>query len=498
MEYARGIINNYFSVAGAQAISAPLSLLYLSLITRLMGPVNYGKFALFLASFQFFYTLLLNWMRNATIRFGSEEFTIGNKLNKIFSAQILVFLITLSFTLIVVFILRHRIAYFTGLAPNIYIYVMLFMVSYAFFDFICQLLQASHHMPRYALSLITRQCIILGLVVLIYRFEIGLNPAHLISIEMLSYYSVILFSISPLFKGRYLEPVVFEKKIFKDILRYSWPIMILCGLGYFSLWADTVLIRLFLNFESVGRYEAANRLMQYILNLLLPISIIAFPVAVSIKSKGRDDLIHKYAQRIIPQASFFWGLFITILMFGAGGIFRVIFGNQYTGSVLIFRMLLAGLAFQFLAIMYTAILQSYDFNRELVYILLIAVIINLSGNLLLIPKIGIIGAASSKSLSFMASGLLYMYRSIKCVSLKGDSYKNSILFLTFPLLLLPTFYLTDSPLLICLFTLTCIIIPFLFAKRIKLFTKEDGDLIKELNMPGYLKLAIVKTYKILY
>jgi O-antigen/teichoic acid export membrane protein len=497
-EFAKGIINNYFSVAGAQIISAPLSLLYLSLVTRMMSPLNYGKFALVLASFQFFYTVFVSWIRNATVRFGSEEFTRHNKLNKIFAVQFSALSFAIIFVSFLIMIYKKNIAEFTGLTTGIHLYILIYLVFYAFFDLACQLLQSSHQIQRYGLSLVIRQCLILGLVILFFVLKIKLTPLSLISVETLSYLALLLFVVYPLFRSGYLRPVVLNKGVFFDVLKYSWPVMILYVLGYFSSWADTLLIRMFLTFESVGRYEVANRLMQYVFNLILPISIIAFPTAVSIKSKGRDDLIYKYAQRVIPQASFFWGIFIMLLMLGSGLIFKFVFGSQYSGSILIFRILLIGLSFQFLSVMYTAILQSYDFNKELVFIALVTVILNLSADLLLIPKIGITGAALSKAASFVICGLLYMLRSIKCAKIEGENYRNSVYFLALPVVVFACFIFTANFFIAVFVTLLCVVISYSFAKRINLFTEADTHLVRQLDMPEYLKSFIVKMHKGFY
>lgn len=495
IEFARGILSNYFSVVGAQAISIPLSLLYLSLITRIMGPVNYGRFALFLASFQFFYTIFINWIRNSTIRFGSEEFTKQNTLNRIFSTQVLVLSAVLCFVISLAFIFKKNITTFTGLSTDIYLYLVVYLIFYTMFDFICILLQVTHQMQRYGLSLVVRKCIMLSLVILLLAFKMGLTPLGLVYIEIVSCFAVTLFAVSPLWKGRYFFPVVLSKQFFSDIVRYSWPVMILYVLGYFLLWADTLFIRLFLNFDSVGQYELANRLMQYVSSLIFPISIIAFPMVVSIKSKGREDLIVKYAQRVIPQVSFFWGIFMMFLMLFSGILFKVAFGSQYLNSVLIFRVLLIGASFQFLSVMYVSILQSYDLNRELLLVAAVAVVLNLSGDVLLIPRIGIMGAAFSKSVSLVAAGLFLMSRSLKCVNIKGGNYKDFLVFLTLPLLLFVLFLFVHTFPAMIVLTMILIVLSYFFVKHSSLFMQEDIDLIRQLKMHPYLKLAITKIYR---
>lgn len=496
-KFVKGIVNNYFSVAGAQLFSIPLSLLYLSLVTRTIGPVNYGKFALILASSNFFCTIFVNWVRSATIRFGTEEFTKHNKLNKIFYVQVLILFAVVLFACSLVFIFRNNISHFTGFTGNVYQYVILYLISFAFFDFICQLLQATHQMRGYGLGLILRQCVLIGMAVFFIIFKFGLSPVLLIIIEAISYLAVGILAIFTLSKKSYFTPATLSKDTFFSILKYSWPMIIIFGLGYFSLWADTLLIRLFMNFNSVGMYQAASRFTQYVSNLIMPVSIVAFPMVVSIKSNGRDDLIHKYAQRIIPQASFFWGIFIILLMLCAGLIFKVVYGSQFMGSVLIFRVLLIGLSFQFLSIMHGGMLQSYDFNRTLLYIALITVLLNLSGDLLLIPRMGIIGAAFSKAFSFIVCGLLYMHKTITRLGIGGNNYKNSIFILAIPALLLISFLFTDNFSVTFICALICIIILYVFVKQIRLFTNDDADKIKQLNMPQYLKSFIGRIYDVL-
>lgn len=495
-EFAKGAVKSYFSVAGAQFFSVPLSLLYLSLVTRNTGPVNYGRFALALAAFQFFYTLCVSWLRSATIRFGAEEYTKHNKLSVIFCVQVVVLSFVVAVSSLLIFILRKNIVDFTGLEQPVVTYLMVYLVVYSGFDFMCQLLQAVNKMHIYALGLVLRQAAVLILFSLLIMLNSSISPLNLILIESFSCLLISAFLAFSIFKRRYFMPLRFDAKMFSQSLRYSWPMMILFALGYSMLWADTLLIRHFLNFESVGRYEAANRLMQYISNMILPLSIVAFPIAVSIKSKGREDLIHKYAQRIIPQSSFFWGIFIILFMLGSGFIFKVIFGPQYTISVLAFQILLIGLSFQFLSVMYSAVLQSYDLNHELVYIAAVSVALNLSGDFLLIPKAGIIGAACSKSVSIIVAGLLYMHRSIKCVHIQGKSYKDSTFFLSLPLFTMAgIFIFPGSPFYSYIFAACCVTASIYFIKKRRVFTAEDINFIKQLTLPGFVKSGIESIYK---
>lgn len=491
----KAVVNDYFIVLGAQLISAPLSILYLSLVSRIMGPGDYGRFALFLGATQFFFCLFINWMRNASIRFGTEEFTKFNKISDIFCVQSVILIASASLSLMSVLIFKEKIASFIGLGNGIHLFLIMFLIAYAISDFFAQFLLATHQIKRYGVSIVIRQCFILAMVIFVFMQKRNLTPFTLVYIELASFLIVALFVAQPFIRGSYLNAPALKKDLFSDVFVYTWPIALHVIMSYFLLWADSLLIRTFLDFASVGKYEIANRLIQYVSNLIMPISIISFPIAVSIKSSGREDLIFKYAQRIVPQISFFWSIFIIFLLILSKHIFNFIFGSQYNSSILIFNVLLMGLSFQILSVLYTSLLQSYDLNKTLLFITAITVCVNLAGDLLLIPRIGILGASISKAASLTLCGLLYMSKAIIGVRVKGNSYRYSLFFLIFPLLLLGLFTIFDKAIARLLFTLAAFAILYLTAKNANIFNKTDVELVQQLQIPDYLKTAIQKIYR---
>lgn len=494
MKAVRDVARSYLGVFVAQLISMPLSLLFLTLIARKMGPADYGSYALFLSAAQFFFCIFISWNKSASIRFGAEEFSNTNKINKTFSTQLLIVSVSITLMLICVFVFKGKFAEFTGLALPVY-FLGAYLIFYIAFDFLIQFLQATQRMNIYAVSLVVRQVVALSLVLLVYLGIHQLTPLLIISVEIVSYIVLAVFITLILLKWDIICLLRPDRKSIFVTLKYSAPLIMHVGLGYFILWMNMLFVRIFLNIVDVGLYGAADRMITYISNIIMPISIVGFPVIVFIRSRNRAELIDRFRVRIIPQLTFFWVFFIMLLMNFAQILFKGIFGVAYISAAVAFEILLLGLCFQILPVLYTGVIQAYDLNKKMVAITFVTVLVNLALSLLLIRPLGIIGASLAKSTAWVITGLLYLFVSIKYVPVKNSRYRLSLSFLFFPLILSVYFFFSRQLAGRSIVTLIALVFLCLIAKLGKAFARNDIEIIENLYLPKFIKSCVLVIYR---
>lgn len=491
----RDIIYNYSTVVMAQFLCLPIAIFYTSMVTRMLGPEKFGHLTFFLAIVQFYFCVFANWSRSSIIRFTSEAFAKAKDTKGIVGSQLLISFGSFILAVLIIFLMRAYLKGMLYLGANAYLWIILYLAAYISSDFILQFLRAQHRIRAYAGALILRQSsslVFFALMFIILKLEAEVS--HVIILEVMSYLLILIIFMFTAFSRRSLS-LIFSgtKKKIKEMLWYSWPLIITVILGYGMAWLDTWVIKFFLTYTSVGEYGVANGLIELISNAIMPLSIIGFPLMVSLKAIEKNALIHTFATKIVPQLCFFWSLIILFLIFASKIIIYLMFGKAFLPSVTPFQILLIGLCFQILPVLYTSILLSFDRTQRVVLIAFIALAVNLFLDLILIKKYGISGIAVSKTCALIVCGLLCQRSALRCLGEKNNSY-GFYAFLLIPpgaILVLHIFKQSQLGFLSVLFL--CIL-AILIGKKSGIFSEEAWLFWERIKMPNSLRCLYREVY----
>ncbi len=481
---------DYFSILGSQAIALPLSLIYISLIARLFGPEKWGIVTLFMGIVQLLFASGISWTSGSIIRFGKEEFIKQGHLRKTVSARVFIFVICSVILFSVSFALRKTITGYIGLPERDFGLIFAMVVVYAAADHLTWTLKAAGGMKRFAMSSAIRQFALIVFILTLFILPIARSVYTIINFEIFSYLAVIIFSLFSL-KFSYYFPLELDFARVKDILVYSWPSAFIFLLGYASSWMHIYFINYFLAPYYVGMYQVAYRLMEYISTPLMAVTFLGFPLLMSVKAQGRQDLILLYIKRITPQVALFWGIVISAIMVVSNFIIGLLFGNVFAEAAMPFLILLLGLGFQVLSTMYTSIFAIFDWLVYNLVIMLIMCIINFFGDFMLIPVLGIKGAAVATSVSYAVAAVLYLFIANKLMSLRANSA------LSYPVLPVLSFLacLTVRQVYLRALIVAGLILMFIFiSKQKKAFAQNDTAFLEKIEMPHFLKGWIRRVY----
>lgn len=171
-------------------------------------------------------------------------------------------------------------------------------------------------------------------------------------------------------------------------------------------WTDTLLIGAFLTPEAVALYEVAWRLSAVGSLVTNPIVSVLYPRFAEVVGAENHDEIRAYVQK----ALFYLSAPMIALLAGAVALgpelVTVLYGAAYAGAYVPLLVLLAGrLPYSFARIT-TMVSYSYDRDRGVTSASVAAGLLNAAVNALLIPLIGIVGAAVGSLLSFSVLVLL--------------------------------------------------------------------------------------------
>ena len=218
----------------------------------------------------------------------------------------------------------------------------------------------------------------------------------------------------------------FNFKLIKNILRQGWPFTLLVGFSAIYNRIDVVIITALKGYEQTGYYTAAYKIFDLLGFFPAVVSYTLFPffsglMAKQAISEVRENL-EKYLRLMVAGAlpMAVGGMLLSAKLMG------LVAGPSYAESAPVLAILIWAPAILFIYIPVNSLVISQQTTKA-VAITGVNVIVNIVGNLLLIPHFGIKAAACMTVVSESLQGIFYFY----------FVHKNITLFRFLPILYKP-------------------------------------------------------------
>jgi O-antigen/teichoic acid export membrane protein len=484
---------DYLSLTVSRFILIPLEFLSIILTTRILGAEKYGAVALFISLVQLIFTWGINWTSSSVVRFGKEEFVLTASMRKVFGSRTVLLILCILISLFLFFFLRHPVFGFIGWKGEKFGLIALMVIGFSINNHINYLLQAFGLFRQYSFVPIIEKLSYISILGIVFFFSNGVGMSLIIELMIVAKLIAILFG-GLFLKGKPLTPLTTDWKTLKNIFLYSWPFFFAFSSGYISDWFDLFVIKYFLALKDVGIYQAAYQGMASIGLSLMAITSITFPIITALKTTEREESIRRYLIRVAPQIVLTISLVITLLMLLATPrIIGFIFGRDFTKSAFPLLTLMLCNALMGISVIYSSILVSYDLTKEVTIISIIMAAINLGLDILLIPRIGMIGAAIATVISYGFSSTAYLLLGNQ--RLKINQYRSLFClipaFLGFAVcMIIPVFW--ERFLLIGFIW----VLSFVVASMKDIFLMEDLTLLEKIHIPLFLKEMIQSIFRL--
>jgi O-antigen/teichoic acid export membrane protein len=205
-----------------------------------------------------------------------------------------------------------------------------------------------------------------------------------------------------------------EKETADESLRYGIKVMLGSIIQFLNYRADILIIGYFLTQTEVGWYYVAVLVAERLLFLTQATATILLPAASSSeKQMEKTPLLSRLNFTVVLAGSILIGII-------AYWIIPFLFSANYSNSVLPLVLILPGIISLSVSKLISADLAARGLPQYSTYVSILNFILNITLNLILIPSLGIPGAAISSSLSYSAALILqaYYYKKISSVPLK--------------------------------------------------------------------------------
>jgi O-antigen/teichoic acid export membrane protein len=231
-------------------------------------------------------------------------------------------------------------------------------------------------------------------------------------IYMLFIFKYILELVMYILKYKYFPKIIcFQFKFLFKTIKFGFIPMLISILILFNYNIDVIILKKYVSFYDIGIYSTGVTLAK-----MMWIIPDAFK-EVLFNRTAKEDCLAEINKGIKFNLFFSFITILAIVIFGKD-ILSILYGNEYINSYFVTIILLLGsipmIFFKLLNTLYT----SNGKQKVVLFILILAVALNVILNFATIPHIGIMGAALSSVISYMICGILFLIVYIKDYKVK--------------------------------------------------------------------------------
>lgn len=373
-------------------------LIILPLFAHKLGPDSYGLFTQIIITTSLLSPVLSLKLETAIIRFLSAE---ENKelIREKFSTSLFLIVLTCSATSLII------ISYSSFASKIIFgdaIYSSLIwsgsgiLATSCLFSYLLNFFRIKHRVNYFSMMTLFET---LSEVVLM--FVVVYSGGSIKSVLLAVFFSQLIFVLIMLVVvGINFGGYKINLKCLKELLDFSVP-LIPNGLSRWGVnYADRVCIAQLLSISAVASYTASYSFGMLINFLIMPISFVIFPHLVRKWEDGRQDEVQQYFSYLIRCFLFIaFPICISIALLSEPILHVLVTSEFQVDKDLVFWICL-GFVFNGLYQINVYCFHLVKKTRYMTWILLASLGLNLALNFLLIPSIGIIGAAIATTITF--------------------------------------------------------------------------------------------------
>ncbi len=395
---ARGLLSFGFLQAIGQGcgMAAPL-VAAKSLSQEIFGSYCLAKMIAF-----FFSTLFVASFQTPFIVFANQERTKRAKINQAFSSQCA--FLGGSFLIVAVLSLMflRQIAAFADIATDDVTFVILAFLGVSLKSLLCNVFMAMGQRMRSAAAELVFGLLSLGIVV-------GLHLTGTLTLRgVLVIYPVAGLVVVTVFLWKIdfkqLLPFSFRSQHIQEMFHFAKWIVLGSTAVYFINWGDNLVLRAYVSMGQIGSYNLAYQVFKGVLSLVFILYGYFLPfVSEHIEN---TEKIRGYLWVKRPRI-LMMGAFVILLLFAAAPMACAkAYEDQYPGAPEVFRILLIGAIFMLHVILYAPVMNALKRYRFAQTGNAVQVLLNLLLDLILVPRMGIRGAAVATTLAYFCHAVM--------------------------------------------------------------------------------------------
>lgn len=285
------------------------------------------------------------------------------------------------------------------------------------------------------------------------------------------------------FKNYNINPKTVSKGLTVDLIKFGAPLLV-TELAYLILsFADRYMIVAWHGESALGIYSAGYNLAMYIVNILtFSLAYSVIPVYVEVyekhgKEKTEEFLNKSFRYLLIAILAICFGYYAIV-----NELFVFLASEKYASAAYFSPIILLGTFIMEMNNIFNAGLYLKKKSMTILSIMIIAVVVNISLNIVLIPRYNVMGAAVATLIACIISSVLTIILSFKYIFIKVGI--NHLIY--YLLLSLIMFYAVQQ------IHIPVIGINILIKILTGVFIITTGALVKEKEIRNFIKIKLIK------
>ncbi|MHA2271581.1 MAG: flippase [Candidatus Hodarchaeales archaeon] len=420
MKESRKIATDVSWTFTSYVINMGVALLVSIALARLLGPTSLGLYQLTVTIFLLIMLLAGMGVPTATIKIIAEYKSSEEETNQILSSSILLVVPFGVFAAIIMFILSDHLAGFFGM-PDLIPLLQLISVSFPLRLFVLihqAYLNGLRLMRRLAVSIVLESSLMLLFALILILSGLGVFGAVLgLICAMLANAIFLILAV----KSWRLFTLKNIRQFWVRLLSFGIAIFIGGAVNELNYRTDTLLLGYFTNEEEIGLYSVGVTLSRFLLMIPNAIQRVTYPATSKYWKDQRYQELSLLLQRTTKYAaSFLFLVGVSGIIFAKELIF-FLYGESFKPSILALQLLLIGITVNSALSRSTGGTLAAIYRQKLATeLVLFTTFVNIVLAVILIPEMGIIGAALATSASFALRGILGFFLSFHYTNTRID------------------------------------------------------------------------------
>jgi len=405
MTLAKKVALNTIVQAGSKIISTALGLITVALITRYLGPSGFGEYTTIITFISFFAIIADLGLTLVTVqlisspRFAGEAgapATVSSEqadqstnnqdkiLSNLFSLRLLSAIFFLGLAPAIIWLLPY--------GQEIKIGVLIATASFLFpalNQVLVGLFQKELRLDRVSIAEIASRILLFAGVFAVARFDFGLYGM----LYSLIFSSALNFILLWFFSKKYAKiRLDFDKKLWLEIIKKTWPIGLTIFLNLIYLRADTLILSFLRKSSEVGIYGASYRVIDVLITLPFIFAGIVLPILTAGWQSNRDNF------NAVLQKSFDLMILLALpvvvgTQFVGTRIMTIVAGKEFALSGEILKILVLAAGIIFIGTVFSHAVIAIDRQKKIIAAYAFVAVTALIGYLIFIPRYSYYGAA---------------------------------------------------------------------------------------------------------
>lgn len=388
MSVKKTVLKNISSLFGAQIITSLLTPILLIYIARKLGGEIFGKYSFIFSLTAIFFIISEFGIKAVAIRdVARDSSRAGNYLRNIIGLKLLFSFV--SVLILILFVNLLDVPRDTTKASYIFAGGLFFQsMSYAF----RWVFHAMQIMEYEALHRVVERFLLLMMSMFVLWKGLGLIALSLVFLIT----QIIIFMLSLFFAARKtrIPKIKVDLSLCKYIIKTAvfFAFCEVLWMIYFKI--DIVMLARIRNETEVGWYNASYLIVNFVTLISMLSMQVMFPVLSNLYEKERSKL-KEIAESLFRYLIIIALIAVPVVFVLSDKIINLIYGVDYSHSINALKILIFVIIFLFPGNLFAHILASSNRHKKLALANFIGVVVNITLNFILIPKLGYVGAGIS-------------------------------------------------------------------------------------------------------